>query len=114
MKMPRAPQGKTPENTQYIGDMILYGQQEHDKVIAAEMDTRNEATRSAIAGEMATLKAMTESLHSEAGAAFQRVTNEADAFTERMEVAEVDARARVEDFRAKGNELDKKVSDGSR
>ena len=112
MKMPSAPQGMTPETTQYRGDMILYGQQEHDKTIALEMNARDEATRSAIAGEMATLKAMTESLHSEAGAVFQRVTNEADAFTKKLEAAEADARARVEDFRVKGNELDKKANDG--
>ena len=119
MTMPTAPPGMTVEVTAYIGDMILFGHQEHDRRIKEEMDARDvakiaemDARDAATKIEMATLKAMTESLHSGAAEAFERVKSEAEAFTKKMEAVEVAALARVEDFRRKGNELDTKVGDG--
>ena len=106
------PQGVTAELVEYVQEMIRLNHAAHDGEIAKEMDVRDAATRSAIAGEVAALKAMTEALHTETGAAFQRLKNEADAFTKKIDEADTSARARVEDFRQKGNELDMKVVDG--
>ena len=64
-----APAGMTAEAMEYMQEMIRLNLVEHDKEIAKEMDSRDALTRSSIAGEIATLKAMTESLHSETGAA---------------------------------------------
>ena len=107
---PIAPQGMAPEVASYISQMIEFGHQEHDKKILAEMNSREKTMK----GGMATLKAMTESLHSGAGEEFQKVKSEAEAFTKKMEAAEVEALARVEKFRENGNELDKKVVEDKR
>ena len=105
---PIAPQGMAPEAASYISQMIAYRHQEHDKEILAEMNSREETMK----GGMATLKSMTESLHSGAEEEFQKVKSEAEAFTKKMEGAEIEALARVEKFRENGNELDKKVVEG--
>ena len=81
------PQGMTSEIVEYIQEMIRLNHKAHDGEIVVEMDARDAKTKSAIAGEVAALKAMTETLHTETGAAFQRLKTEADAFTKKLEEA---------------------------
>ena len=106
------PQGMTSEIGEYIQEMIRLNHMAHDGDIRDEMDAREAKTKIAIAGEVATLRAMAESLHTETGAAFQKLKTEADEFTKKLEEADTSARDRVEDFRKKGNELDAKVVEG--
>ena len=45
LTLPIAPAGMAPEVTAYIGDMILFGHQEHDRRIKEEMERRDVARR---------------------------------------------------------------------
>ena len=55
----------TAEVMDFVQEMIRRNLVSHDSEIAKEMDSRDAVTRSSIAGAIATLKRMTESLHGE-------------------------------------------------
>ena len=106
------PQGMMTEVIHFVQEMIRFNLAFHDREVAAEMDRRDQASRSEIEGEIETLNRMSESLHSETDTAFQRLRGEADAFTTDLAKADAIVRARVDNFMNKGNELDAKVNAG--
>ena len=115
--MPIAPQGVMPEMSQYIGEMIQYKMEAHDReVLAAEMTRREEVqmnkVKALITGEVGSVKQVTKTLANATALAFKQVTSEASSILERFTEADASLRTRSEEFRVKGNELDAKVNDG--